>query len=122
MENSFSFFFSSRRRHTRWNCDWSSDVCSSDLRRRRFGRRRLRVIHPTAIVSAEAAVDPTAEIGPYVVIEGPVRVGAGTRLMPHVVIRGATALGARNVIHPGVVLGGEPQDLAFCDGETFLTI
>src|SRR5689334_12491825 len=23
-------FFSSRRRHTRWNCDWSSDVCSSD--------------------------------------------------------------------------------------------
>src|SRR5438309_4949603 len=27
------FFFSSRRRHTRWNCDWSSDVCSSDLQR-----------------------------------------------------------------------------------------
>src|SRR5947207_14442990 len=29
----FSFFFSSRRRHTRSLCDWSSDVCSSDLRR-----------------------------------------------------------------------------------------
>src|SRR5467141_1477996 len=27
------FFFSSRRRHTRFKCDWSSDVCSSDLRR-----------------------------------------------------------------------------------------
>src|SRR5438876_5219726 len=27
-----SFFFSSRRRHTRWTGDWSSDVCSSDLR------------------------------------------------------------------------------------------
>src|SRR5689334_23609569 len=27
----FFFFFSSRRRHTRWNCDWNSDVCSSDL-------------------------------------------------------------------------------------------
>src|SRR5689334_7141110 len=26
-----AFFFSSRRRHTRWNCDWISDVCSSDL-------------------------------------------------------------------------------------------
>src|SRR5207253_3992570 len=26
------FFFSSRRRHTRWPRDWSSDVCSSDLR------------------------------------------------------------------------------------------
>src|SRR5207237_6922232 len=27
----FVFFFSSRRRHTRCKCDWSSDVCSSDL-------------------------------------------------------------------------------------------
>src|SRR5438477_8015712 len=31
------FFFSSRRRHTRLTCDWSSDVCSSDLATR--GRR-----------------------------------------------------------------------------------
>src|SRR5438270_4505325 len=29
----FFFFFSSRRRHTRFDCDWSSDVCSSDLTR-----------------------------------------------------------------------------------------
>src|SRR5215475_14688380 len=29
---SFFFFFSSRRRHTRFSRDWSSDVCSSDLR------------------------------------------------------------------------------------------
>src|SRR5438477_9688758 len=29
----FFFFFSSRRRHTRLTCDWSSDVCSSDLAR-----------------------------------------------------------------------------------------
>src|SRR5205085_4088939 len=32
---SFFFFFSSRRRHTRFDCDWSSDVCSSDLERSR---------------------------------------------------------------------------------------
>src|SRR6266478_7135785 len=31
MMNFFFFFFSSRRRHTRFDCDWSSDVCSSDL-------------------------------------------------------------------------------------------
>src|SRR5689334_15501810 len=37
---SFFFFFSSRRRHTRWNCDWSSDVCSSDLS---FTRGTFRV-------------------------------------------------------------------------------
>src|SRR2546430_1849907 len=29
--HSYDFFFSSRRRHTRFDCDWSSDVCSSDL-------------------------------------------------------------------------------------------
>src|SRR5688572_32629920 len=30
----FFFFFSSRRWHTRFDCDWSSDVCSSDLKRK----------------------------------------------------------------------------------------
>src|SRR6266478_4120829 len=38
------FFFSSRRRHTRFDCDWSSDVCSSDLEEEaevRGGRDRL---------------------------------------------------------------------------------
>src|SRR5471030_3458290 len=33
----FFFFFSSRRRHTRCLSDWSSDVCSSDLRVQRSG-------------------------------------------------------------------------------------
>src|SRR5690242_6355405 len=42
-ESPMFFFFSSRRRHTRLTCDWSSDVCSSDLSeaRREF---RLRVV------------------------------------------------------------------------------
>src|SRR5215218_10767477 len=34
VENYGFFFFSSRRRHTRSLCDWSSDVCSSDLGQR----------------------------------------------------------------------------------------
>src|SRR2546430_2403168 len=33
------FFFSSRRRHTRFDCDWSSDVCSSDLQERHVSFR-----------------------------------------------------------------------------------
>src|SRR6267143_6217268 len=37
------FFFSSRRRHTRWNCDWSSDVCSSDLTQRDTGGKPARL-------------------------------------------------------------------------------
>src|SRR5699024_12008420 len=39
------FFFSSRRRHTRSKRDWSSDVCSSDLRwatARKMDRLRIR--------------------------------------------------------------------------------
>src|SRR5256886_4207882 len=35
------FFFSSRRRHTRFDCDWSSDVCSSDLIALKFASRAL---------------------------------------------------------------------------------
>src|SRR5262249_5349395 len=45
MEVVFCFFFSSRRRHTRLVSDWSSDVCSSDLRSRSWpppGRTRRR--------------------------------------------------------------------------------
>src|SRR5256885_13008180 len=43
------FFFSSRRRHTRLQGDWSSDVCSSDL-----DRRRHELGLPTEQVQSEA--------------------------------------------------------------------
>src|SRR6266511_4261620 len=36
----FFFFFASRRRHTRFSRDWSSDVCSSDLQRNSFRGRQ----------------------------------------------------------------------------------
>src|SRR3990172_10651637 len=36
-----SYFFSSRRRHTRCSRDWTSDVCSSDLNWTRYGRKTL---------------------------------------------------------------------------------
>src|SRR6266511_5311558 len=35
------FFFSSRRRHTRFSRDWITDVCSSDLRDKKDGRQKL---------------------------------------------------------------------------------
>src|SRR2546427_8755119 len=41
------FFFSSRRRHTRFDCDWSSDVCSSDLERE-AGRPKLLLVDEPA--------------------------------------------------------------------------
>src|SRR2546430_3444616 len=40
------FFFSSRRRHTRFDCDWSSDVCSSDLSEFFPSWRRCEAVGP----------------------------------------------------------------------------
>src|SRR5439155_15592267 len=46
------FFFSSRRRHTSWPRDWSSDVCSSDLPNSTCPRpsRRCRIWSSRALV------------------------------------------------------------------------
>src|SRR5207253_5030118 len=44
------FFFSSRRRHTRWPRDWSSDVCSSDLK----GKQVRDQIHSSDVLAAFA--------------------------------------------------------------------
>src|SRR2546429_9883563 len=43
------FFFSSRRRHTRCSRDWSSDVCSSDLKSRNYRSRMVR--EPRAVLA-----------------------------------------------------------------------
>src|SRR5580692_12048208 len=47
----FFFFFSSRRRHTRFDCDWSSDVCSSDLAE--FQRKRDELDRRRAALAAQ---------------------------------------------------------------------
>src|SRR5215510_12004242 len=56
------FFFSSRRRHTRWPRDWSSDVCSSDLAMR---RELIRIGEDIVNTAFEAPI----EIGPAEQIE-----------------------------------------------------
>src|SRR6266487_1624773 len=54
----FVFFFSSRRRHTRWTGDWSSDVCSSDLHGPDPRQQFVVVKRPRNVVVA-AAVEGT---------------------------------------------------------------
>src|SRR2546426_7982806 len=56
---SFFFFFSSRRRHTRLQGDWSSDVCSSDL-------PWVRIIGIVLVVSAASWLDLALNGGPNV--------------------------------------------------------
>src|SRR2546430_1405448 len=50
------FFFSSRRRHTRFDCDWSSDVCSSDLGPRPPRRPNVRVRETDHAEAADTAL------------------------------------------------------------------
>src|SRR2546430_13092909 len=52
------FFFSSRRRHTRFDCDWSSDVCSSDL----HFRRMLDALAPRHVGNVNQAVDVVLDL------------------------------------------------------------
>src|SRR5437660_8542693 len=56
------FFFSSRRRHTRWPRDWSSDVCSSDLPSTAYLLKRALLGRPlaTARLAHERLGKPTA--------------------------------------------------------------
>src|SRR5690606_40676347 len=48
-----SFFFSSRRRHTRFSRDWSSDVCSSDLQQL-VTSLQTRIAHQDQQIQAQA--------------------------------------------------------------------
>lgn len=70
-------------------------------------------IHPTAVVSGEAELADDVVVGPYVVIDGPVRVGPRVHLIAHVHLCGDTEIGEDCVIHPFAALGGPPQDYAY---------
>ncbi len=65
--------------------------------------------HPTAIVDPAARIDEDVKVGPYVVIEGPVRIASGTVIMAHAYICGNTEIGHDNQIHIGAVIGHVPQ-------------
>lgn len=79
-------------------------------------------IHPTAIISPEAKIDPTVEIGAYTVIEGDVRIEKGCRIGPHVYIEGDTVIGENCVIYPGVIIGTPPQHLKYVGEPTKVII
>jgi UDP-N-acetylglucosamine acyltransferase len=77
-------------------------------------------IHKTAVVASSAKIHPSAEIGPYAVIEEGVTIGAETRVAAHAVIGGPSTIGERNVIHSFATVGGAPQDLSYKGEDTEL--
>lgn len=79
-------------------------------------------IHPTAIIAVEADVGDDVQIGPYAVIEGEVRIGAGCVLRPNVHLIGPLTMGCHNTIFGGAVLGEQPQHLQYAGEPTRLVI
>ncbi len=73
-------------------------------------------IHPSAVIDAEAHVDPTAEIGALCVIERGARIGADTILKSRVTVSEDCSIGERCLLHPGVVVGADGFGLAPSQG------
>lgn len=80
------------------------------------------MIHPTAIIHPKARLDSTVQIGPGVVIDEGVELGAHCILGPYVYLTGQTTIGARNRFHAGSVIGDAPQDLKYNGTPTRLRI
>jgi UDP-3-O-[3-hydroxymyristoyl] glucosamine N-acyltransferase len=91
-------------------------------------------IHPSAVVAADAQLAPDCSVGPNVVIENGVSVGAGTRLLPgvylgqgvqvgsrctlhpHVTVYPGAQIGNRVILHAGVVIGSDGFGYVFAEG------
>jgi UDP-3-O-[3-hydroxymyristoyl] glucosamine N-acyltransferase len=92
-------------------------------------------IHATAVIAADARIDPTAAVGAHAVVEAGARIGARARIAPlvyvgagveigedsaigaHAALLDGVRLGRRVVIHPGAVLGADGFGFAFDGAE-----
>jgi len=80
------------------------------------------LIHPTAIVSDDADLDASVQVGPGAVVEGNVTVGAGTSVGPYAIVREFTRIGNNNTIDAHAVIGGEAQHTGYDGSETWVVI
>lgn len=80
------------------------------------------MIHKTAVVDPGAEIGENVAVGPFSIIEGDVKIGAGCTIGPHVSIMRYTTMGENCKVHAGAVIGDVPQDLGFSGGETFVRI
>src|SRR5256885_762154 len=127
------FFFSSRRRHTRLQGDWSSDVCSSDLPQRfelrQLGRRGAQGLFDKHVLARAQGIARLAEV--RIVERGDRdhlhrRVPQdGIEVARHAAARMLLrqAVGARGVEvmqpqHAGARVGGEGASMLFADAQT----
>jgi UDP-N-acetylglucosamine acyltransferase len=79
-------------------------------------------IHPNAVVDAAAEIDPSVDVGPFTVIQGPVCIRGGTRILSHAYITGSTEIGADCLIHSFTTIGDLPQDREFSGEKSYCRI
>lgn len=79
-------------------------------------------VHATAIIDPEAVLAPDVQIGPYAIIEGPVRIGRGSVIEAHACLCGPMTLGRNNFVGHGAVLGKSPQHRGYRDEPTGVRI
>ena len=79
-------------------------------------------IHERAIISKKSKIGINNTVGPNVVIEDGVTIGSENMIGPGVVLLEGTTIGDNNMIHTGAVIGDVPQDLAFQNVASYVTI
>ncbi len=80
------------------------------------------MIHPTAIVHADARIGANVSLGPYTIVGAHVEIGDDTWIGPHCVITGHTRIGRGNRIFQFASVGEEPQDKKYAGEPTRLEI
>ncbi len=80
------------------------------------------LIHPTAVIDADATLPSDVKIGPYAIIEGPIEVGPGCVIEAHACLSGPLVMGANNFVGYGAVLGKSPQHRGYCGEPTSVRI
>lgn len=78
--------------------------------------------HPSAIIHEDAVLAEGVRIGPMVVVEKDVTIGAGTELLTGTVLQSGTRVGAGCTLGPYAVLGSLPMDSEFRGEESFVEV
>lgn len=71
------------------------------------------LIHPSAVIAADAILGENVSVAPFAVIESGVEIGANCQIGAHAVVQQYVKMGTGNILHPHSVLGGLPQDTRF---------
>lgn len=82
-------------------------------------------VHETAIIGSNVELGEGVVVGPFSVIKGQTKIGAGTIIESHVSIGsdyGLVTIGTGNHIYQSAVVGGPPQDLKYKDEQTELIV